>query len=126
MKQSVSATRTKITARPIRAVVFGKYPREFVAQRIVPQLESLGIEVVSFDTNPGKFKKANLDGIDVVFFLSELAAHKECDQIKQSIRRHDTRLVYLSRKTSMWPMQFQRAGLMQLAQAMEKSNAFNT
>ncbi len=95
----------------MKAVVFGKFPQQFVHDRIVPQLEKLGIEVLSFDTNPAKFAKANLEGVDVVFFLSELAAHKEQDQIRQSIRRYNTKLVYLSRKTSLWPEQFQRAGL---------------
>jgi hypothetical protein len=95
----------------MQAVVFGKYPTRYVETKIVPQLERLGIEIRGFETKPANFAKANLSDIDVVFFLSELASHKEQDQIKKSITRHGAKLVYLSRKTSQWPEQFQRAGL---------------
>ena len=95
----------------MKAVIFGKYPDQFVREKITPKLQELGIDIEGIESRPSNFSSAELHGIDIVLFMSELAAHKELEQIKPALKRSNAKLVYLSRKSSNWKKQFERAGI---------------
>jgi hypothetical protein len=86
----------------MKAVLFTQFPPKFIEDTILPKLRERGVEVLRCEP-PQRADKLDLSGADVVLQMHEMGSHANDAKVKEATKRAGKRLVYLPRKSGMWP-----------------------
>lgn len=77
------------------------YPLRFIREKIQPELERRGLEVVLVK-EPKHAVREDLDGVDVVLLMTEIGAHTLTERLAKLCRQGDKPIRSLSRKKASW------------------------
>lgn len=82
----------------IPVALWSKYPNIFLETKIIPKLKLKGIDVIRNVNN--KTKDLDLESVEAVLFMREMAGHSEQEQLKNIVK--DKQIICISRKSSTW------------------------